>query len=95
MLERPSAGFERDPFKWTTDGRTSQVRIGFSWSWLTNTQRHELVFAQANNLFDADRAIPKPMALKAPWENVRTVCETVAKQLPLCKYLGLKNSDGT
>ena len=92
--ERACAGFERDPFKWTAEGWASQIQIGLLWRWLAQKERQELVFVRADNLFNAERSIPRPVDLKLPCENWWSACEDAANKQRLCKYLGVQVSEG-
>ena len=94
--ERAMRGFERNPFKWKTDGWASHIKICFLWSWRAEVERREIVSVRIHHLLhDSERAIPKPIALRAPIEFWWSTCEEVAKKLPLCKYLGEQTSDST
>ena len=50
-IARASVGFEKNPFRWNCEGRLSQIKICFVWSWCSRQERHEHVFVHANNLF--------------------------------------------
>ena len=93
--ERGCAGFEKNPFNWTSEGRTSHVPTGFLWSWQAHTERHEPVLVYANDLFKPERSIPRPVDLKSPSEDIWTSCVAAARKQHLCNYLGNKNADGS
>ena len=96
-LDQARAGFESNPFQWKTskDERFSQQQVGFLWSWECRGQlRHSVNFVRMNNLFAADRHIPRPEALKGPWEIWRSRLEDAAAKHFACKYLGMEVGHG-
>ena len=81
QLEHARAGFESNPFRWKrTDGEWfSQKQVGFLWSWQCRGQlRYSVVVVRANHLFEEDRHIPRPEALKGPWEIWQSRLEDAA-----------------
>ena len=98
-IQIDAAGFmyERNPFRWQSDGWISQVVTQFVWHW----QEHHVfqfkrVSVHLNNAIQGDLPLPdklitdatlhKRLLKRAERETKQTYCE--------CKYLGLKTESG-
>ena len=97
QLHQARAGFESNPFQWggTEHEWFSRTQIGFLWSWQCRGQlRHTVSFVRLNHLFEPERHIPRPEALKGPWEIWQSRLEYAAAKHFACKYLGVKVGRG-
>ena len=97
QLDQARAGFESNPFQWQRlrSEWFSRKQVGFLWSWQCRNQpRHAVNFVRSNNLFKAERHIPRPEALKGPWEIWQSRLEYAAAKYFACKYLGVKVGRG-
>ena len=93
QFDQARAGFEKDLFQaeTTNSERFSQKHIAFLWTWKSHGRlRHSVVMARANDILSAQRKIPRPDALKEPWEIWRTRLEEAAAKHLFCKYLGVQ-----
>ena len=93
QLDQACAGYDKDLFQADVckSGRFSQTQLAFQWAWRSRGRLHRgVVFVRANHLLKDERHIPRPEALKEPWEIWRTRLEDAAAKHLFCRYLGVQ-----
>ena len=89
-LALASAGFELNPFRWTSDDRLSHAEVYFAWSWLCQGEwRRELVRVRTDNVREDGRGVPRPPALRNDDQALLADLQWPAANVALCTYLGL------